>query len=94
MTDGTAGPAGPDGSGTDPEQSGDGNDSPTPSPDATVEGESEEQEWRFAVDEVGPDGIVEPEREPIEPESPDIENVVFVLLGVVATLALLFAATP
>jgi hypothetical protein len=49
----------------------------------------EEGEWQFGLDEVGPDGVVEDEPEPIEPETPKLENVVFVLLGVVGTLFLL-----
>jgi len=42
-------------------------------------------QWRFAVDEVGPGGVIEdthtPETEPIEPESIDTEHAVFVALG-------------
>jgi hypothetical protein len=50
---------------------------------------TDEREWQFSLDEVGPDGVVEDEPEPIEPEKPKLENVVFVLLGVVGTLFLL-----
>jgi len=46
---------------------------------------ADEREWRFAVDEVGPGGVIEdthtPETEPIEPESIDTEHAVFVALG-------------
>jgi hypothetical protein len=57
---------------------------------STDESESEgEGEWQFGLDEVGPDGVVEPEPEPIEPGTPRLENVVFVLLGVAGTLLLL-----
>jgi hypothetical protein len=48
-----------------------------------------EEEWQFGLDEVGPDGVVEPEPEPLEPGQPSLENVVFVLIGVVGTLLLL-----
>lgn len=53
----------------------------------------EESQWRFAVDDVGPDGVTEdthtPESEPIEPESVDIEHTVFVVLGIVLTVGVL-----
>lgn len=52
-----------------------------------------ESEWRFAVDDVGPDGVVEetrtPERKPIEAGSIDLEHAVFVSLGVVLTVSVL-----
>ncbi|GAB7008170.1 DUF7312 domain-containing protein [Halorubrum trueperi] len=52
--------------------------------------DEEERQWRFAVDDVGPDGIVEdthtPESEPIEPESIEVEHAVFVALGVALTV--------
>ena len=50
---------------------------------------TEEREWQFGLDEVGPDGLVEDEPEPLEPGQPTLENVFFVLLGVVGTLLLL-----
>ncbi len=53
------------------------------------ENEDEDGEWEFALDEVGPDGVVESEPEPLEPGRPTLENTVFVLLGVVGTLLLL-----
>ncbi len=50
----------------------------------------DESEWRFGVDDVGPDGVTEdthtPESEPIEPESIDVEHAVFVGLGVAITV--------
>lgn len=52
---------------------------------------ADEPDWRFGLDEVGDDA--EPRRDPIEPESVDLENAVFVLLGVVGTVALIGAAT-
>lgn len=46
----------------------------------------DDREWRFGLDDVGPDGITEdtatPESEPIEPGSIDPEHAVFVVLGV------------
>lgn len=49
------------------------------------------REWRFGVDDVGPDGVTEdtatPESEPIEPESIDPEHAAFVALGVALTVA-------
>ena len=53
----------------------------------------DERQWRFAVDDVGPDGITEdsgtPEDEPIEPESIDLENAALVALGVAITVGVL-----
>ncbi|KAB1196971.1 MULTISPECIES: hypothetical protein [Haloferax] len=54
----------------------------------------DEGEWRFSIDDVGPDGIVDnspdgPEALPIEPESPNPENVVFVVLGVLLAVGLI-----
>jgi hypothetical protein len=53
----------------------------------------DERQWRFAVDDVGPDGITEdsgtPETEPIEPGSIDVENAAFVALGVAITVGVL-----
>jgi len=46
----------------------------------------DDTDWRFGTDDVDEDGIVEP---PIEPGSPDPENVAFVLLGVVVAVGLL-----
>lgn len=46
--------------------------------------------WRFDVEEVGEDA--EPLGDPIEPESVELENAVFVLLGVVGTAGLIVTA--
>ena len=54
----------------------------------------DESQWRFAVDDVGPDGVTEdthtPASEPIEPESIDTEHAIFVALGVAATVGVFF----
>ncbi|MFC7186196.1 DUF7312 domain-containing protein [Halorubrum yunnanense] len=53
----------------------------------------DERQWRFAVDDVGPDGVTEdtatPEDEPIEPGSIDAENAALVALGVAVTVGVL-----
>ncbi|WP_410765371.1 hypothetical protein [Haloferax sp. DFSO60] len=50
-----------------------------------------EDEWRFGIDEVGPDAEpAEPVEAPIEPGSPTPENIAFVLVGVLLTVGLLF----
>lgn len=47
-------------------------------------------DWKFDVDEVGPDGVLEAdESPPIEPGSPSAENVAFFVLGVVAAVYVL-----
>jgi hypothetical protein len=51
--------------------------------------DDDESPWRFAVDEVGEDA---PEPETIEPESPELENVAFVLLGVALSGLIFYAA--
>jgi hypothetical protein len=65
----------------------------------------EESEWRFGIDEVGPDAEAEPDEHdepkgsvagnmdyemPVEPEAVSLESALFVLLGVTVTL-LVFA---
>lgn len=57
--------------------------------------DDEEGEWRFAIDDVGPDGVVEetsPAAEPIEPESIELEHALFVTVGVVLSVSVLFTA--
>lgn len=52
----------------------------------------DEPEWRFGVDDVGPEAEVEPEPpepDPIEPESISLENAVFVGLGIMVTVAII-----
>lgn len=48
----------------------------------------DEGEWRFELDEVDEDGVVQPERDPIDPGSPSMENVLFMLLGVALALGI------
>ncbi len=47
-------------------------------------------EWRFSVEDVGPDGITEdtatPEDRPIEPGDVTLEHAAFVVLGVALTV--------
>ena len=51
------------------------------------------REWRFSVDEVGPDGVTEdtatPTDEPIEPGDITLEHAAFVVLGVALTVGVL-----
>lgn len=64
-----------------------------PDGDATTDGVTEdgagESQWRFAVDEVGEDA---PEPDTIDPETPVLENVVFVLLGIALSAFVFYAA--
>ena len=56
----------------------------------SADGGDDGTQWRFGVDDVGPDGVTEdthtPETEPIEPESINAEHAVFVALGVTLTV--------
>ncbi|WP_224447556.1 DUF7312 domain-containing protein [Haloprofundus salilacus] len=64
-------------------------------------GDDDESEWRFGIDEVGEDAETaddgtdgrgeERELPPLEPESPSLENSLFVLLGIVGTLVFIFS---
>jgi hypothetical protein len=51
--------------------------------------ETDDQQWRFAVDEVGEDA---PTRDPLEPESVSLENALFVAAGVLLTVGILLLA--
>lgn len=56
--------------------------------------DAEEREWRFSLDEVGPEAQTDPdppEPDPIEPEPISLEHAVFVGLGVVLTLGFMMA---
>ncbi len=57
------------------------------------EPESEESEWKYGIDDVGPEAEPEiPEPDPIEPESVSLEHASFVVLGVVLTLVVVATA--
>ncbi|MFB6069754.1 MAG: hypothetical protein ABEJ76_01915 [Halanaeroarchaeum sp.] len=44
-------------------------------------------DWKYDLEDVGPDGVVERSGEPpIEPGSPSLENVAFVVLGAAVAL--------
>lgn len=62
-----------DGSGSD--------DSGTHGTEATGTERNDESEWRFGVDDVDEDGV-RATGDPIEPGSPNVENVVFFALGI------------
>jgi len=53
------------------------------------ERDEDESPWRFGVDEVGEDA---PEPESIDPETPELENTAFVLLGVALSGLIFYAA--
>ena len=61
--------------------------------DAGDESPDDEGEWRFGVDDVGPDGVTEdtatPADEPIEPGDITLEHAAFVVLGVALTVGVL-----
>lgn len=47
-------------------------------------------DWKFDLDEVGPDGVVEDaEPEPVEPGEPTLAGSLFVLLGIATALYVL-----
>ncbi len=53
----------------------------------------DDHEWRFGVDDVGPEAEPEvPEPDPIEPEPISVEHAVFVGLGVLLTLGVIATA--
>ena len=53
----------------------------------------DDDQWQFALNDVDENGIVGPERTPIEPESVSLENALFVALGALGTLFVVVAAT-
>ena len=61
--------------------------------DAGDESPDDEREWRFSVDDVGPDGVTEdtatPADEPIEPGDITLEHAALVVLGVALTVGAL-----
>ncbi|ATW89718.1 hypothetical protein halTADL_3015 [Halohasta litchfieldiae] len=63
---------------------------PTAEPESEPAAESEDGEWRFSVDDVGPEADPEPpEPEPVEPESISLEHAVFVGLGIMLTVGII-----
>ena len=62
-----------------------------PEAESDPDAESDSREWRFGLDDVGPEAESDDDRLPIEPGSPSLENVVFVVLGVLLTLVLLLS---
>jgi hypothetical protein len=55
--------------------------------------EADDQEWRFGIDDVGPEAEPEvPEPDPIEPEPISFEHAAFVVIGIVLTLAIIATA--
>ena len=51
----------------------------------------DDHEWRFGVDDVGPEAEPDPpEPEPIEPEPISLEHAVFVGVGILLTLGIVF----
>jgi hypothetical protein len=55
------------------------------------ERDDDESPWQFDVDEVGEEAV-DPDEAAIEPESPRMENAAFVLLGVVLSGLIFYAA--
>jgi len=54
----------------------------------------ESKDWQYDVDEVGEETApARPAREPIEPESVDLENALFVVVGVVGTVLVFLLGT-
>ena len=50
----------------------------------------DDHEWRFSVDDVGPEADPDPpEPDPIEPEPITLEHAVFVGLGIVLTVGII-----
>ena len=62
-------------------------------PEDAAEPDDPDDGWRFGLDEVDENGIVVPDEGPIEPESVDLENALFVGVGVLGTLLVFVAAT-
>lgn len=60
--------------------------------DSDPGGKDDESQWRFSIDEVGPDGVTEdthtPASEPIEPETIEAEHAALVALGVALTVGI------
>lgn len=76
---------------TDAVEEGDESETAPGSDEMTAD--AEEGEWKFSIDDVGPDGVTEDTSTagPIEPEPVKLEHALFVLMGVVFTLGILFS---
>jgi len=72
----------------DPDDANDANDANDAEASSTTSETTDDREWRFALDEVGEDAEPRGRPEP-EPGSPSAENVLFVVLGVAATLVVI-----
>lgn len=61
---------------------------------ATEAPTADETEWRFNVDDVGPDGVTEDTSTPgpIEPDNVQLEHAVFVVAGVALAIGVLLTA--
>jgi hypothetical protein len=59
-----------------------------PDRDADSDADRDVDTWKFELDEVDEDGVVD-DRETIEPGSPSLENTVFVLLGALVTIGII-----
>jgi hypothetical protein len=70
-----------------PDVGSDGTDA-DPDRDADSDAEYDAETWKFELDEVDEDGVVD-ERETIEPGSPSLESTVFVLLGALVTIGII-----
>ncbi len=84
MTDGSGDSGGTDGSRQPPA----GRDDPSPESPNSVDTDGDD-EWRFGVDDVDQNGVIETS---IEPETVRVENAVFVVLGVVIAVLILARA--
>jgi len=58
--------------------------------DSATEGDGDDAEWRFSLEEVTEGGQERPRVQPIEPGDPSLEGALFVLLGIALTLFVLF----
>ncbi|WP_121822793.1 DUF7312 domain-containing protein [Halostella salina] len=73
----------------DPGPDGWADDDPGPGdPASESPDDAEAEEWKFELDEVDDEGIVD-EREAIEPGTPSLENAAFVVLGALVTVGII-----
>lgn len=69
-----------------PDTSGFGPTPDDPDSDVTPDGPPEDEDWKFAIEDVGEDGAVD---RSIDPEPIDAENALFVLLGVILSVLII-----